>query len=104
MKLGSAGLRTFAPIAMSAMKMMMTAPMSAGLWRRKRRHTVLRDGAVSSTTGTAPGVIGNDAAISVVLHARVEPGIAQVCDQVERDHEERREHHVAHQQREVELA
>ncbi len=47
------------------MKMMMTPPTSATLWRRKRRQTVLRVGAISSATGTAVGSSGSDAAIYV---------------------------------------
>ena len=39
-----------------------------------------------------------------VLHARVEPRVADVGEQVEEDDQERDQHHVAHQQREVELA
>src|SRR5665213_1010324 len=102
MKFGSAGAIRFAVSATSPISTITPAPISAILWRRKRRQTVLREGTTSSAV-TVPGVSGIDAAISGVLHARIEPGVAQIGEQVAEDDQERDQHHVAHQHREVEL-
>src|ERR1035437_10954153 len=102
MKLGSAGVIRLAVIATSPISTMMIPPTSAGLWRRKRRQTVLRDGATSSAAATA-GVNGTDAAMLRVLDARVEPRVTEVGEQVAEDHQERDQHHVAHQHGVVEL-
>src|SRR5581483_878327 len=108
MKFGSAGARRFAKTATSAMRMITTPPTSAIRWRRKRRQTVLRERGASSAATSAPafGASPNGADCIMrlaVLHARIEPRVTDVGEQIAEDDEERDDHHVAHQQREVEL-
>src|ERR1700686_1423776 len=98
MKFGSAGAITLASAPIRPITMIPTAPASATLWRRNRRQTVLRDGATSSSTApAAEGVSGRLAAISAVLHARIEPGVAHVGEEVAEHDQRRDEQHVAHQ-------
>src|ERR1700676_274331 len=99
MKSGFAGAIRLARMAMRLIRAMTPTPTSATLWRRKRRQTVLRVGAASSTCGTpAGGTSGSVAATSLgVLHARIEPRVTDVGQQVTEDDQGRDHHEIHHE-------
>src|SRR5664279_5049105 len=109
MKFGSAGVMKLAKIATSANRMSTTAPTGAMRCLRKRFQTLLR---LSLNSASAAGCgwpwSGSVAAIrngfrSRVFHPWIEPRVRNVGDEIEEHDEQRGEHQIAHEQREIEL-
>src|SRR5215470_275177 len=101
---GSYGAIHFASSAARTKMSSTPAPASAKRCRENFFHARLRRDTVSSsgrTSGWTTSLTTAMCVLLVVLHARIEPAVRKIREQVEKDDEDRDDDEVAHQEREV---